>query len=121
VRDAGIFYDRGNTQNVTAHRIADFDCDGGVRELPRVSGILEVIENLSGEHLGEYGKRSWAPQPEGRTSANDAEPVDGLVALARYPFCSGLILFRWQEFFVDGGDDDIVGVDHFGQMDFAYL
>src|SRR5580700_339338 len=40
---------------------------------------------------------------------------------ATAPQCAGrmALFFWWEVFFVDGGDNDVVGVDHFGEVQLA--
>lgn len=48
--DAVVFDARGETENIAADGISDFDGSGGVRKFAGIAGIAEVIENGVGEH-----------------------------------------------------------------------
>jgi len=45
--------------------------------------------------------------------------IENGVAKHHQEYSNALLFFRRQIFLVDGGDDDVVGIDHFGEMEFA--
>ncbi len=45
--------------------------------------------------------------------------IENGVAEHHQEYNNGVLFFRRQIFFVDRGDDHVIGVDHFGEMEFA--
>ena len=111
-RNFAIFEARGELQDIAAHRVADFHAGVRAGKFAGVARISEMIENSVAEHRGKYGKTARSAQRRfhieaqatGRAARND---------------CATLLLFRWKIFFVNGGNDHVIGVDHFGEMKFA--
>ena len=129
-------------QNIAARGIADFD--GGVRghQLASIARVAEVVEDGFAEHRQEYrnGRRESA-NGLGQTEPGGEPPSLGhryhgrQFAVAEVGAnwnagtdpsrpklgCLLLLIFRGEKFLFDRGDNDVVGVDHFGEMEFADL
>jgi sRNA-binding protein len=77
------------------------------RELQNVAAH-RIADFHFGVRAGELASVAWI-----------LEMIENGVAKHQQEYSNGRLFFRRQVFFVNGGDDHVIGIDHFGEMEFA--